>query len=434
MKNTLIVIISTLLLALTIAPDLEASNLPRSREGTLIESTSPSEVMVRAKGIGYWEKGMTKKKDIEKTLLRTAEEDARKAAVYFVLFGGTDPLLSNESERKAFDPFMEDFFVPDNIRKFIAWEGEDFFSRVKKPIERKKKYELHIEKAYKVNKQLVQDYLNNIGILPSREAVTEVLGMPFIMVIPATKKGQNPIEVLQSNSDLSHAAKVIESYLTARQYDVVVPEQQVDLSALTLAQQSLKDVEEDYGYQLALSIGSDVYITYEANIEKDRLNTKKAIVNVRAYETTTARLLGTETGYSPSADIASKVLIENGINDAIDKVLSRIMAYWKDDMSRGVQYKLIVSISTDFDEDQAEEISFAFVDILENITKKGKFKENIVTDQTLDYLIWCDPQDYAQSSKLYRKIKKSFGDEFEDGTLKKVNINRKLVLLKVESD
>ena len=77
MKNTLIVIISTLLLALTIAPDLEASNLPRSREGTLIESTSPSEVMVRAKGIGYWEKGMTKKKDIEKTLLRTAEEDAR---------------------------------------------------------------------------------------------------------------------------------------------------------------------------------------------------------------------------------------------------------------------------------------------------------------------------------------------------------------------
>ncbi len=434
MKNIALLTILALLCSTLTVSFAEASNLPRSREGTLIESTSPTEVMVRAGGIGYWEKGMSSKKDIDKTLLRDAEDDGRKAAVYFILFGGTDPLLSNEAERNSFAPHQEGFFASDNIRKYIAWEGEEFLKRVKKPIERKKKYELHIEKAYKVNKQLIEDYLNSINVLPTREVITEVLGMPFIMVIPAAKKGENPIDLLQSNSNLSHAAKVIESYLTARQYDVVVPEQQLDLSALALAQQSLKDVEEDYSYQLALSIGSDVYITYEANIEEDRLNTRKAVVSVRAYETTTARLLGTETGYSPSAASAPKVLIENAINDAIDKVLSRIMDYWKSDLARGIQYKLIISISTDFDEEQSEEISFVFMDLLEEITKKGKFKENIVTDQTLDYLIWCDPTDYDKSTKLYRKIKSKFDDEFSDGTVKKVNINRKMVLLQIVAE
>ena len=434
MKSLTILTVTILLLAFTVIPELEASNLPRSKEGTLVESVSPSEVLVRAGGIGYWKKGDSKKKDIDKTLTKTAENDACKAAVYFVLYGGTDPLLSNEGERKAFEPYQEDFFEIGNVKKYIAWEGTEFLSRVKKAIKKNKEYELHIEKAYKINKQLIQDYLSQINVLAARETLTEVLGMPFIMVIPAVGKGQNPIEALQSDPNLSHGAKVIESYLTARQYDVVVPEQQVDLSELTAAQQSVKDVEEDYSYQLALSIGSDVYITYEVNIEKDKLNTKKAVVSVRAYETTTARLLGTETGYSPSSTSADMVLIESGINDAVDKVLSRINDYWKEDMTRGIQYKLIVSISPDFDEDQAEEISFVFSNILETVTKNKKFKENIITDQTLDYLLWCDPEKYAQSSKLYREIKKNFGDGFDDGTLRKVNINRKLVLLKVDSE
>lgn len=434
MKKYTTITVLFLFLLIPMINTVSASNLPVSKEGTLIESTSPSEVMVRAGGIGYWNKGDSKKNDIDKTLTMRAEDDARKAAVYFVLFGGSDPLLSKDSEKQSFAPVQEKFFEMDNIRRFIAWEGDEFLSRTKKPIERNKKYELHIEKAYKVNKQLVQDWLNSNGILPSRDALTEMLGMPFIMVIPAAGKGANPIDLLMTNPNLSHAAKVIESYLTARKYDVVVPEQQLDLSALSIAQQSLKDIEEDMSYKLALSIGSDVYITYEVNIQDDKMGTKKAIVNVRAYETTTARLLGTETGYSPSASVAPMVLIENAINDGIDKVLNRIMNYWKDDMTRGVQYKVIVSIPTSYDADAAEEIAFAFSDVLAKVAKNKQFKENIVTDQTLDYLLWADPDKYSQSTKLYRDLKELFSEGFGDGTLKKVNINRKLILLEVANE
>lgn len=408
-----------------------ATNLPRSNEGTLVESVSATEVLVRASGIGYWEKGMSKKKDREKFLTRSAEEDGRKAAVYFVLYGGTDPMLAGESQRSTFSKVQEDFFTLNNITKYIAWEGNEFESRVKKDIERKKKYELHIEKIYKVNKQLIEDDLNRMGILPAKEDVVEALGMPFVMVIPATKKGQNPIEILQANSILSHAANSIESFLTARKYDVVVPQQQQDLSSLSAAQMSLDDVEEDYSYQLALSIGSDVYITYEVNVEDDKHGTKKASASVRAYETTTARLLGTETGYSPSANTAPMVLVENAINDAIDKVLNRIMNYWKEDIERGVQYKLIISISDEFDKDDAEEISFVFLDLLESVTVNKQFKENIVTKSTLDYLLWCDAGEYDKPTRLYRDLKKRFTEEFPGGSIDKVNINRKLVLLKV---
>ena len=90
----------------------------------------------------------------------------------------------------------------------------------------------------------------------------------------------------------------------------------------------------------------------------------------------------------------------------------------------------------DIDEDEAEGISFAFMDAVEEIAKKSK--ENIATTQTLDYLLWCDPEKYDKSSKVYRKLKKIFSnfveDEGVDATLRKINVNRKMILLKVDMD
>ena len=103
---------------------------------------------------------------------------------------------------------------------------------------------------------------------------------------------------------------------------------------------------------------------------------------------------------------------------------------WKKDVEKGIQYKLIFSISTEFDEDQIEEIQFAIMDAIEDMSNKSK--ENIVTSQTVDYLIWCNPEKYDKSSKVYRYIKKYFKNEGTDGVLRKVNINRKMIILKVD--
>lgn len=405
--------------------------LPVSKQATLIESVSSSEVMIEATGI-YKGKGSgafsdkKKIKDVNKNGMTRATLDAKKSAVYFVLFSGTDPLLSNAQEQQKFGAHEAFFFNNDNVSNYVTYEDVQVIKKVKIDGGRG----LKIVKRFKINKELITKDLEARGILAARSDLAEAIGNPFIMVLPSVPKGQSPIDALRTNPAYKHAAAVVESYLTARQYDVIVPEQQESMEALNTAQMDLGDREEDYAYQLALSVGSDVYIEFSGVQEDAGYGTKKYALTVRAYETTTARLLGTETGYSQGRRGELMVSVEEAMNDAIDKVLSRLTNYWKKDLKKGIQYKLLFNISTDFDEDQVEEIQWALMDAIEAMTKSSK--ENIVTSQTMDYLIWCDPGKYDKSSKVYRYVKKYFKKEGTEGTLRKVNVNRKMILLKID--
>ena len=397
---------------------ISQSNMPICKEAVFIETYSPTEVAVKAKGIapkGFFTSDVT--------AVEGAENDARKSAVLFVLQGMADALLTTEQEKKAFTSIQEDFFKLENINTYITYMGNDIISRVNT------KDGLKVEKMIRINKEKLSADLAAKGILAGKESLAESIGNPIIMVIPEIKKGESPIQLLQTNPLLKKGAEVIESYLTARKYDVAVPEQQVNLEELNKAQHQLGGREDDYAYQLALSIGSDVYITYNISVTNEGMG-KKAVVACRAYETTTARLLGTETGYSPARPSTPEAaLVEEGMKDAIDRVLGRIVNYWKDDITRGIQYKLVVSIGSGFAEDKIEEIQFTFQDAVQAVAKKSK--ENIVTKQTLDYLIWCDVTKFDKSSKVYREVKKIF-DKSNLGALRQVNINRKVILLKID--
>ena len=59
-------------------------------------------------------------------------------------------------------------------------------------------------------------------ILISNEKLSKKLGNPFILVLPSVKKGLSPIRALSADKYLKHSATVIESYLTSRNFDVVV--------------------------------------------------------------------------------------------------------------------------------------------------------------------------------------------------------------------
>jgi len=404
------------------------SQLPVSKQATLVETVSSSEVMIEATGIykGQGKKDRHKKKDVDRNGMRGATMDAKKSAIYFILFGGTDPILRSVQEQQNFSSHESFFFNIDNVSNYITYED----TKVIKKVKIDGGTGLKLVKRFKVNKELLTKDLENRNIVAARADLAETIGNPFIMVLPSVKKGKSPIDALRTNPAYKHAAAVVESYLTARQYDVIVPEQQESLESLNSAQMDLGDREEDYAYQLALSIGSDVYIEYSGIEEDAGYGTKKYALTVRAYETTTARLLGTETGYSQGRKGEIMVSVEEAMNDAIDKVLARVTEYWKKDVDKGIQYKLIFNLSTDFDEDQIEEIQFALMDAIEEMSKSSK--ENIVTNQTVDYLIWCDPAKYDKSSKVYRYVKKYFKKEETEGTLRKVNVNRKMILLKVD--
>ncbi len=398
------------------------SNLPRSREAVLLESSSPSEVMIRATGYGIDKKH---RKPRAKVLDKSANTDAMKAAVWFVLLGGSDPLIQTDEEKAAFEKIQEEFFIKSNIQNFITWEAEYYDKRLK--IEGGKK--LKIEKTYRINKALITENLVKKGVLSEESTIAGLVGLPSIMVIPEAKGKMAPIELLKTDPNLKKGAEVIESYLTARKYEVIVPEQQQVIQELTSTQYALEGAEEDYSYLLALSIGSDVYLSYNVNIESRMLGSskvKKGIVACRAYETTTGRLLGTETGYSHERAAPDAVLIEEAMNDAIDKVLSRIMNYWKKDLKQGVQYKMIVTVSDVFDTDDAENIIFSISDVVKEVTKT--YKENVVADYTYDVQLWCNPEQYKSSTDIYRYLKKNYNG---NGEVKKVSISRKLILLNI---
>ncbi|MCK9560073.1 MAG: DUF6175 family protein [Candidatus Marinimicrobia bacterium] len=422
MKKTLlmaIIILSVFCLATAKSKKASTkSNLPQSHEAVILESSSPAEVMVRA--IGYSSRGGK-----AAAMDQEAENDARKAAVWLILLGGSDPLLQTDAEKANFAKIQEQFFTAANLKQFIVWEADYYDSRLK--IDGGK--QLKIEKSFKINKSLLHDDLLKKGVLAETAAVAGALGQPTIMVIPETTGQVAPLELLKTDPNLKKGAEVIEAYLTARKFEVIVPEQQQVLQELTSAQYALQGTSEDYSYLLALSIGSDIYISYNVTIESRKLGSttvKKGVVGCRAYETTTGRLLGTETGYSPERAATDAVLIEEAMQDAIDKVLSRVTAYWKEDLRQGVQYKIILNVSDSFNKAEAEDMLYAFADQVKKVAKT--YRENVVADYTYDVLLWCDPAIHQSSSDLYRFFRQSYKDR---GVLSRVSLNRKLILLNI---
>jgi len=410
---------------------LSQSNLPKSKEAIFVESSGPSEVVIVATGLGVFTPKHRWNKPDQSELTEDAKLDARRSAVWFIVLGGSDPLLTTSEEKSKFNGLQESFFSAANIQKYIAWESDRFEERIKLDDGNK----LRIKRGMRLNTRLIMEDLEKLGVMVAKANLAETLGLPNIMVLPEAPKGKNPLDILRNDKTYKKGAEVIESYLTARRYDVLAPEQTEGLNELVSASQSLKDVEEDATYLLALSVGADIYITYNITIDSRKVGSRtvnKAAVAVRAFETTTARLLGTETGYSSERPTMDALVIEEGINDAIEKVLARINAYWKEDLGRGVQYKVIVSISTEYDVDDAEDVLFQLTDALGEMSKTTK--EILLTDYTLDYLIWVDPAKYEKSSDIYRDLKKTANRALPDGKVRRVTMNRKLIVLKVDME
>lgn len=116
---TLIILTISALLSRAGFSQERKSNLPQSRQASFVESYSPAEWMIRAAGIG---EGKKKRQEAN------ALNDARKSAVYFCLYMGSDPILTTDEEKKRFAPIEEDFFNIDNILRYIAWEASEYFS------------------------------------------------------------------------------------------------------------------------------------------------------------------------------------------------------------------------------------------------------------------------------------------------------------------
>jgi hypothetical protein len=111
-------------------------------------------------------------------------------------------------------------------------------------------------------------------------------------------------------------------------------------------------------------------------------------------------------------------------------VMSRINSYWQDDIKNGLQYKVIVNITGQFDEDTRYDLEDAVQKTLKKLCNRTK--QNVSSDNTLDYLVWVTNPDMQNPTGFFRELRKEFNANSTAGKLRQVSLNRKLVIVAVE--
>lgn len=405
------------------------ADIPNSKEATIINFVSPAEVYMESVGVyeSSEKRKRKRKKDVKKSGVEKAVFDAKKAAVYYIIFNGTDPLVSRADEILRFNKIASSFFTKENIDNMVVYTK----SQPKTITSLKNGEAIKVYIELKVNYAYIRQYLEEKLIIFSNQELNEELGYPQIMVIPARSSKKTPLEILKTDKMAQHAAGVIESFLTSKQYEVIVPTQIENLNELTKSIQVVKSINNDPIYNLALQIGSDVYLDYSIGQSKSAYDTDQISITIKAYETTTGRLLATETGYSEPRVGEEFVSIEEAVVGAIVNISQRIAKYWEEDLYKGVQYKIITSIDTkNISEEKLEEIQDDLFESFENSSKT--IKENVATNKTIDVSLWCDHNEIKNSRQLYRVLKSEFNSKQNVMRLTVVNRNRKLLVLEIK--
>jgi len=405
-------LLTCLALVATIASAKDRPNphpRPRGNEASFIESYSPTEVTIKATGIGQ-----------EPEL---ADADVARVAVDFVLFKWTDRLVSVETEKKGIDPVLDEIYREP--RPFITWTADKVTATRKLA-----NGEYAITRMIRVSKGALNDFLASKGVLVSREDLAEAVGNPSIMVIPDAPKGQNPLDVFDKNLLAQQMSGSIESYLTARQYEVKNPRAIENINEQIDALNKAGGVDGDASYKIALLSGSDIYITFSGTVQSVP-GGRKASLTIRAFETTTGRTLGTETGYSQTRpNTTDQALDEEASNDAIDKVLQRLTNYWKTEARKGAQYKVVFNVVGHFDERTLEKIKDNMEDLVDQEFPGSK--QNIFTDKTMDYTLLAPRAKYNTANRLVRRLRDKL--EMPGVRVKSKASNGRLVSIDIVND
>ena len=262
---------------------------------------------------------------------------------------------------------------------------------------------------------------------PEPEAqVPDNSSLPNILVTPAQNgKGISELQVIQNNPMARTMMEAINSYLTQKQYDVKSLEGQADLDNVVQMQNDIAETDEDLSYLASLALGADVYIKFAGNV-----NGASIAVDLNAYESSTARLLGSESVVDDDCGGRDQATITDCLHRAAKRAMPRlekkIQAYWKKDLEQGVQYKVIMNIKGEFDEEEIEDLHD---DIISGLKKSFKHVTvNVATAKTIDATLYADPGEFPDSQSIYSAIR---GMLKSKGQTKKVNLTRKLILMDI---
>ena len=257
----------------------------------------------------------------------------------------------------------------------------------------------------------------------AREVIQDYT-QPIIVVTPAMSSKGEAQEIAVDNN--SHSVQeAIHSYLTKKNYEVKSVEGQETLNEILQMQNDIANTEDDLSYLAGIALDADVYIKFKQEVTNDEVS-----VELSAYEASTARLLGSQTSTVRNNGHTSKINIASNLGAAVRKAMpgleTKILSYWKNDLSKGNQYKVVINIKGEYSDSQTEDLHDAIMKGL-----KGNFssvKVNVMTAKTLDFVIYASAIKYKDTQEVYSKIRQILKPLADT---KKNNITRKLILMEL---
>ena len=236
---------------------------------------------------------------------------------------------------------------------------------------------------------------------------------PILMALPAN-----------SNPFARAAMEGINEYLTERGYEVRSLDGNKDLGNLIQMQGDISDNGDDMSYVAGLALGADVYIKFSGSIKNHMVT-----VELSAYETSTARLLGSKTGtvqdHGSSAD-NQRYLVHSAAKKALPSLEKTIQSYWAEDWKKGVQYKVVMRIGDRFSGSSLEDLQDQCVSSLRKTFKS--IRVNSMTEKTIDLIAYASPTEFPDAYAVYSAIRESISPIAQ---AKKNNITNKLIILEL---
>jgi len=247
---------------------------------------------------------------------------------------------------------------------------------------------------------------------------------PIIMVSPTinNKGGAQEIVTDPYSNTMTEA---INAYLTKRNYEVKSVEGQETLNEILLMQNDIANTEDDLSYLAGIALDADIYIKF-----KHEVTNEEVYVEISAYEASTSRLLGSQSSVVRNNGHTSKINLNANIGACVRKAMpgleKKILSYWKMDVAKGSQYKIVANIRGEYSDSQTEDLHDAIMKALKD--NFNSVKVNVMTAKTLDFVVYANPLKFNDSQEVYSKIRQIFKPI---ASTKKINITRKLILMEL---
>ena len=247
---------------------------------------------------------------------------------------------------------------------------------------------------------------------------------PTVLVTPALSgRMAASIDVVRNNPFAKTAMETINSYLTSRGYSVVGLESQAQLDEVIQLQSDIAGNDEDLSYVAGLSVGADISITYAGSIQENDI-----VVDLNASEASTANLLASESvRQKKEGGQSQRVLVQRAMESAIVNLENKIRDRMASQLEMGVQYKVVVRLTGDFTDDQAEEISN--IVSLQIRKKFNKMQIISMSRNTYDLLAYVDPDKYEDAQMVYGEFVEALSGLAK---VRKQNITKKLIILEIK--